>query len=163
MANPEIDNYHPEGRNPDFHGLKSPPLTYLATPYSYKCPNPTVKAAVQRLRFEVCSRAAGWLLSEKGWNVFSPITHSHPIHVLYPQVRGDWEFWKRIDEEFIQLSCRAVVLTLPGWRKSTGVTAELEIINRLNLELHFLHPVDDSFVMTATPRDDIQKFSADLV
>lgn len=147
-----------------FHGLKVPPLTYLAVPYSYKSPDARVKALVQKFRFECASRATGWLLSKKGWNVFSPITHSHPIHLLYPEVRGDWEFWKVIDEEYLQISCRIVILTLHGWEKSTGVTAEIEIANRFGLEKLFLHPSPDGeFALTDTPKDKTWTISADLI
>src|SRR5579872_1599540 len=89
------------------------PLTYLAVPYSYKCPNPLVAKTVQRFRFEACTKAAGWLMNAYGWNIFSPITHSHPMHLLCPDIRGDWEFWKKIDLEYIACCCRMVVLTLP--------------------------------------------------
>jgi hypothetical protein len=34
-------------------------------------------------------------LVQDGYNVFSPITHSHPLHKL--GLKGDWEFWKKID------------------------------------------------------------------
>lgn len=138
-----------------FHGLTKAPLTYLAVPYSYNSPDKRVKELVQRFRFETSSRAAGWLLSTEGWNVFSPITHSHPIHVLYPEVRGDWDFWKVVDTEYLQISQRIVVLTLPGWRKSTGVKAEIEIANQLGLEQKFIHPTQDGeFKLTETPQED---------
>lgn len=146
-----------------FHGLTEAPLTYLAVPYSYNSPDKRVRELVQRFRFETASRAAGYLLSSMGWNVFSPITHSHPIHVMYPEVRGDWEFWKQIDTEYLQISKRIIVLTLPGWRKSTGVTAEIEIGHQLGLELLFIHPFNGGFKLTSNPEEDSYRVSADLV
>src|ERR1700731_3342646 len=128
------------------------PLTYLASPYSYKHSDPETVRKVQGIRFETCTRAAGWCLTQFGWNVFSPITHSHPIHVLYPQVRGDWPFWKKIDTEFLQVSKRIVVLTIPGWEKSTGGAAERKIAAELGLELFFVAPHQSAFLLTKEPQ-----------
>lgn len=113
------------------------PLTYLAVPYTSKDPNPEARANVQKWRFEMATQAAAYLMNEHGWNVFSPITHSHPLHVQ-AQMRGDWEFWKQVDTEYLQLSCRIVVLGLDGWRDSTGVTAELEIARDYGIPRYYL-------------------------
>ncbi len=106
-------------------------LTYLAGPYSH--PNPDI----QQQRFEKLTHAAGWLMEQFGWNVFSPITHSHPLHQC-ANVPGDWAFWKKIDTEYLHMSRRVVVLTLDGWEKSVGVTAELKIAKRLSIPVLFL-------------------------
>ena len=149
-------------KNKPFGGLAESPLSYLAVPYTYKHSDKRTQQLVQKFRFEAVTRAAGWLLSEHGWNVLSPITHSHPIHVLYPEVRGDWESWKRIDTEFLQLSSRIIVLTLPGWKDSTGVTAELEIAKGLGIDLWYIHPYFDGFTLAETPRENF-RISVDLV
>jgi hypothetical protein len=146
-----------------FHGLTKAPLTYLAVPYSYACPDKRVKNLVQQFRFETATRAAGWLMTKFGWNVFSPITHSHPMHLMCPDIRGDWEFWKTIDTEYLQLSFRIVTLTLPGWRKSTGVTTELEIANQCGIESLFLHPSADGFKISETPEDHVYNIDAALL
>jgi hypothetical protein len=78
-------------------------------------------------------------------------------------VRGDWEFWKRIDTEFLQISTRMVVLTIPGWRKSTGVQAEIKIGARLGLDISFMHPIPEGgYLYTSSPQDDSYKVSVDL-
>ena len=127
------------------------PLTYLASPYSYRSASADVVKKVQMHRFEACTRAAGWLISQFGWNVFSPITHSHPLHILAPGLRGDWEFWKKIDTEYLQISSRIVILTIPGWEKSTGVTAEREIASDLGLTVFYVAPKNGSFILTKDP------------
>ena len=140
------------------------PLTYLAVPYSYKCPNPDIVRMVQRFRFEACTKASGWLMNKYGWTIFSPITHSHPIHLLCPDIPGDWQFWKKVDLEYLACCCRIVVLTLPGWRKSTGVTAELEEANRLGLELFFIHPREEGgFNLSVVPQAETCQFFATLI
>ena len=63
---------------------------YLAIPYS----------GIQESSYEQANKATAELMSgDKGVNVFSPITHSHPL--TKHGVRGDWEFWKKIDFQFI--------------------------------------------------------------
>jgi hypothetical protein len=187
MNNPEIDNSCPplvggietyrhvlpvkltlpepdSVKKKPFHGLVAAPLTYLAVPYSYKSPDKRITELVQRFRFEAVTRAAGYLINTCGWNILSPITHSHPIHVLYPEVKGDWNFWKRIDTEFIQLSCRFVILTLPGWRESTGVAAEIEIARGFGIPFQFIHPTHDgSFNLTDLPHSEDYRVQIDLV
>lgn len=148
----------------NFHGLTEAPLTYLAVAYTYKHRDKRISEMVQQFRYEAATKATGWLINKRGWNVFSPITHSHPLHVLCPDVRGDWDFWKAIDTQYLQISQRIVVLTLPGWQKSIGVTAEIEIANRFGLELCFIHPhPEEQFILSDSPRDHSYNITVDLV
>jgi hypothetical protein len=77
-----------------------------------------------------------------GWNVFSPITHSHPLALC--GLKGSWEFWQKIDVEYLILSERVVVLCLDGWKESTGVTAELEIARQLGIEILYMSPLPNA-------------------
>jgi hypothetical protein len=107
------------------------PLTYLACPYS------DPRDFVREQRFEACTLATVWLIKNHGLNVFSPITHSHPLHER--GLAGNWEFWKRIDTEYLNCSNRLVVLAIPGWKESTGVTAEIKIAQEQNISAGQLH------------------------
>ena len=118
------------------------PLTYLAVPYSFKHEDPEQVRMTHQFRFLEATKAAAWLMNLHAWNVFSPITHSHPLH-KYAAMRGDWEFWKKIDTEFLQISARIIVLGLEGWRTSAGVTAELKISDELGLPKYFLQKNDN--------------------
>ncbi len=111
-------------------------LTYLAGPYSH--PSPSVSVG----RYTELTKATAWLMNEKGWNVFSPITHSHPLHIV-AKMRGDWAFWKRVDTQYVKLSKRLVVLTLPGWENSIGVTAEVKIARKLDLPIFYMTKVEN--------------------
>lgn len=123
------------------------PFTYLAVPYSHR------NKDVQQLRFESVTRAAAWLMSNYGWNVLSPITHSHPLHVL-GSVPGDWTFWKQVDTEFLQCSNRIIVFTLPGWRESTGVSEEQVIAEKLGLPKQYLNLYDGEYRLEYEPGPD---------
>jgi hypothetical protein len=96
-------------------------MFYLASPYSH--PDP----AIRQHRFEVACEAAVKLI-RMGHVVFSPIAHSHTMHLA--GLPGDWEFWKRQDEWFVSHCERLVVLTIDGWKESRGVAAEIEIAKR---------------------------------
>lgn len=107
------------------------PLTYLACPYTHPLP------AIMESRFETCTRAAAWLIQEQEWNVFSPITHSHPMATI-GGCRADWNSWAQIDREYLECSRRLVVLCLPGWSTSVGVTAEIRIAESQGLSILYL-------------------------
>jgi hypothetical protein len=94
------------------------PLTYLA-------------------RFEAVTRATAHLIRTRGWTVFSPITHSHPLEQI-GGLRGDWAFWRRQDENFLWCSSQMIILTLPGWEKSEGIAGEITIATKLDIPIYLL-------------------------
>lgn len=64
-------------------------------------------------------------------NVYSPITHSHPLTKLTPnKLPGNWEFWSAIDYQFIDWADELwVLIPTEGIEKvlnSTGVQAEIK-------------------------------------
>jgi hypothetical protein len=119
-------------------------LAYLACPYTHSDP------AVVEQRYQAGIKAASWLMSaprnfdgtELLANVFSPITHSHPLHKI-GGLRGDWAFWKEIDTDYLSVCDMIIVLNIPGWSMSTGVMAELGIARDFKLPCYFLTPCED--------------------
>lgn len=94
-------------------------LIYLASPYTHEC------EAVRVDRFRMAAKAAADLMKH-GLNIFSPISHTHPIGEF--GLRGDWEFWKQYDMEFLKVCVGMIVLTIPGWDTSAGIAGEIEIM-----------------------------------
>jgi len=82
---------------------------YLAIPYS---------KMDGELSFNLANEVMISLLNA-GHNVFSPITHTHPLVRL--GVRGDWKFWKQVDLEFIDWTDEMVVIIPPDTDKITGI------------------------------------------
>jgi len=112
--------------------LVYPDLVYLATPYSHP------DAEVRQARFVKVSVAAAYFV-RKGEFIFSPITHFHPM-AKYAELPGEWEFWKTIDETYLQ-HCKALyVLGADGWQESKGVTAEIEIARNLGIPISVVDP-----------------------
>jgi len=116
-------------------------MIYLASPYSDPDPN------VQERRFvEVC-RAAGRLMAA-GHLIFSPIAHTHPI-ACQGNLPKDYKFWRRYDEEMLQCASEIWILTLPGWRTSSGVAAEAHYAMTHDQPLRLVAP--DTLVIWPSP------------
>lgn len=106
-------------------------MIYLASPYTHS------NVHVREWRFREACRAAAALL-RAGVTVFSPIAHSHPIaHFGMPT---SWEFWSQVDREYLSRCDVLAVLTLPGWRESVGVQAEIRLARELGLPVVFVVP-----------------------
>ncbi len=122
------------------------PLAYLASPYSPRGEYISVEDGVRikEERFQQAAQAARWLMENQKdpeLNVFSPIIHSHILHLQ--GMRGDWTFWQKIDTDYLFLSDLLIVLTLPGWKESTGVQAEIKIAKQFDLEVLYLHKLGE--------------------
>ena len=106
------------------------PLVYLACPYSHS------DRSVRIARFETANRVAGKLMAT-GWNVFSPISHTHPIAEACELPLG-WDYWNEFAEAYLLHCDKVFVLMLDGWRESIGVQAELKIAERLRLPIEYI-------------------------
>jgi hypothetical protein len=107
-------------------------MIYLASPYSH--PDP----AVTQTRYVAVCKAAAKLM-EKGHHVFSPIAHSFAIATAGGLHKG-WEFWKKIDFEWIRMCGTVWVLCLPGWEESVGIEAELQYAKTMMLPIYLVDP-----------------------
>jgi hypothetical protein len=109
-------------------------LIYLATPYSDE------SAAVREERFQVVNRAAAVLMA-RGLPVYSPISHGHPISLAGELPLG-WDFWGAQCRAILAACEKLIVLKVPGWESSKGVTAEMALARELGLPVEFLDPDD---------------------
>lgn len=94
-------------------------LYYFAHPYSGN-PEENFRLANERTL----------KLLNAGYNVFSPITHSHPLQAIESH---DYEFWMQLDEVIIP-RCGGLILA-PGWRKSKGCQSERDIFAKRGLPI----------------------------
>jgi len=102
---------------------------YLAIPYSGMCPSSYFQA----------TRATAVLLKE-GLNVFSPITHSHPLKEYgMPET---WEFWEKIDYQYLDWADEVYVLIpdegMETVDNSVGVQAEITYAEQHGLPIRFV-------------------------
>lgn len=110
------------------------PLTYLASPYTHE------NRQVILMRTRAAEKAAAKLM-QAGHVVFSPIAHSHAI-AEHLGNHVDGAFWKVQDEPYLRMCDRMVVLTLPGWEQSKGVSYELAVARERGIPIEFMEPED---------------------
>jgi hypothetical protein len=93
---------------------------YLAIPYS--------KWDVD-LSYEIANEVSAHFIN-LGFNVFSPITHSHPLTKY--GLRGDFDFWEKMDKQYVDWCDEIVVIIPPTYNglelieSSVGVQGEIE-------------------------------------
>ena len=95
---------------------------YLAIPYS-RMEESSYKQATET--------TARLIEANNGLNIFSPITHSHPLtKVEGVTIPGDWAYWEQIDYQYIDWADEVwVIIPKEGMipvDNSTGVQAEIK-------------------------------------
>jgi len=108
------------------------PIEYLAIPYS------SPYESVMDFRAEVSDIICADLMNQ-GRLIYAPISSCHHIAKKYGLPR-DWKFWRRLDREFIKTCGKIIVITLNGWKKSTGVRAEIRLAKKYGLEYEEIDP-----------------------
>jgi len=104
---------------------------YLASPYS------SIVKAVCNDHFQVACKAAAKLMRE-GYNVFSPIAHSHPIS-QYIGNHLDHDFWLNQDLSFLDSWADEMwVLMIDGWDESKGIAAEIMHAEKISLPVKYI-------------------------
>ena len=106
--------------------------SYLASPYTH--PDPEIRLK----RYEASCKAAAKLM-KKGYAIFAPIAHSHPIEAHFDKPEG-FDFWMAQDLPILQGADRLIVLTLPGWKKSKGVAREIQEAEEIGMPIEYVKP-----------------------
>lgn len=87
-------------------------------------------------------------LATKGYIFFCPIIQSHWIAYYGEISNTSWEYWKNFDTEMLIRCDALLVATIPGWEKSIGVQAEIQIAKDLKKPIKY---VDDNGNVTKEP------------
>lgn len=98
--------------------MESNRLWYMATPYT------NFEGGLD-LAFRDAAKHAARLL-QKGFGVYSPIVHSHPIAMFGGIDPTDHALWMAVDKPFMEKCDGLIVCTLPGWSKSKGMRFEID-------------------------------------
>lgn len=104
-------------------------MVYLASPYS------SPDASVQLERYNLAVKATGYLMNA-GFIVYSPIVHNHMLAELMDMPHG-WAFWAKQDLGMLKHAIMLVVLTIPGWQESIGVTAEINFALSFGINIKY--------------------------
>jgi hypothetical protein len=119
---------------------------YLATSYTWKSPlrkipliGKMLGRIVEYVRYIRVSKCTAALLNRTGWNIFSPITHSHIIPRWIPNRLNTHTFWLGMDFDWISACDEVWVFMQPGWNESYGVSKEIELaITKLNKKIRYV-------------------------
>jgi len=103
---------------------------YLVSPYSHE------DERIRKERYDKAIDATTELI-KKGYIVFSPIVHCHPL-ALKHNLPGDHKYWKEYDQAFIEWADEGHVLCIPGWIDSTGVFADVKALRILNKPIRYI-------------------------
>jgi hypothetical protein len=111
---------------------------YLAIPYT----------GIEESSYNQATEATMLIINEYGHNVFSPITHSHPLAQL--GVKGTWDFWQHLDYQYIDWADEVwVLIPKEGIQKcfnSTGVVAEIKYATEKNKVIKFVNNMNNKII-----------------
>lgn len=113
--------------------VREAPLAYLATPYT------KYEAGIEQAFIDAAKLAAKLL--HAGVNVYSPITHTHPLAIYGGLDPLDHSIWLPFDEAMMKASTVLIVALMDGWRESKGVKHEIEFFDRAKKPIYWCDPV----------------------
>lgn len=102
-------------------------LWYFAHPYTVKDNSGNHILAAEQANFQLCCYRSAELL-HRGVMVYSPIAHTHPIHVAWPQFlqNGEWKLWMTLGNLIMDRCEFTGIILAPKWDMSKGCKAERE-------------------------------------
>ena len=114
--------------------MKSKGFYYFAHPYTCRDERNNFISEGEEANFQLCNQRAARLM-EAGYNIYSPISHTHSIHRASPVflARHEHEMWYKLDLEFISKTQFDGIILAPGWEKSKGCKMERDEFFRKNL------------------------------
>lgn len=107
--------------------MRKKELWYFAHPYTAKDKEGKYVPEAEDANFQLsCYRASRLLLA--GYNIYSPISHTHPIHRACPEflAKHEHELWYQLDLAFIEQTNFTGIILAPGWELSKGCNLEHE-------------------------------------
>ena len=125
---------------------------YLAIPYS----------GMEEASCALATRVTAKLMSEQRLNVFSPITHCHPMTKLQGiSMPGDWEYWREIDFQYLDWADEMyVVVPVGGYElvmSSTGVQAEIAYCKEHNMPVKFIQLTSSDSIRDTVMQPNMEK------
>lgn len=108
-------------------------IEYLGLPYTDDDP------LIEDWRADISDRIAADLFLREGRIIFAPISAWHHIARRY-KLPGTFEYWFELDEEFIKISSKLLIIMLPGWKNSVGANGEMDLARKYNIPIEFIDP-----------------------
>ena len=117
-------------------------LYYFAHPYTCKDKEGKIIHVGEEANFNLCNIRGGELI-EKGYMIYSPISHTHTIHVSNPQflANNEYELWLKLDNLIIDKTDFDGIILAPEWESSNGCKKEKLIFEGKGLEVLFYEDI----------------------
>lgn len=109
--------------------VKTKPLKYLCTVY-------TINEGGLEMAYIQAATALGKML-KRGERVFCPIAHCHTAAQL-TDIPTNFDWWMDFDEGWIDKCDEVVVLMMPNWKKSKGITHEIKYAKETGKPVKYL-------------------------
>lgn len=106
-------------------------LFYLASPFTH--PSKHVRSRRINRVTDVTIR-----LLRAGIQAFSPISYNGAWERTVYRLPCEWPFWEKYDKNFLKRCDAMIVLKIPGWKESVGVTAEIEYADQLGMPIFYI-------------------------
>ena len=106
-------------------------LWYFAHPYTCFPLAGNGRFLAEQANFNLCCIRTAKLI-QAGYFVYSPICHTHPIHLAAPEfiISGERDLWMELDRLIIEKTDFKGLILAPGWKASEGCQAECEIFDK---------------------------------
>lgn len=113
-------------------------LWYFAHSYTVKDREGKYVPEGEDANFHLCNWRAAQLL-RAGYNIYSPISHTHPIHRACPEFLAahEHEMWYQLDIHFLENANFQGIILAPGWDYSKGCEIERSWFVAHNKEVLF--------------------------
>jgi len=109
-------------------------LWYFAHPYTVMDHEKNFVLEGQEANFKLCCMRSAELI-KRGYVIYSPITHTHPIHMSDPEFIKQREYllWIDLDNEIINATKWKGIILAPKWEESRGCRDEYNMFKSKNL------------------------------
>ena len=107
-------------------------MYYLASPYSHEFKSFMIARYERTIK-------AGYKLIKEGFKLIEPIAMCHEKTMRF-DLPGGYEYWKDRDRHLVDLCDGLIVLTLPGWDESIGVSDEIAWAEKQGKPICFVSP-----------------------
>lgn|SRR5574343_820281 len=115
----------------DIRNLDKDKLYYLASPYTHR------NKIIMKTRYETVNIIGGLFISA-GLLVIEPIVSGHSkIDYGLPT---NYDFWKEQCRKFVKKCDTVIVVMMPGWESSVGVSDEIQYAKDNNIPVYYLDP-----------------------
>jgi len=116
--------------------MKAPGYFYLGQPYSHS------DFSVMEERFRRGEVRTALLLKE-GYHVYAPIVHCHELAKRHA-LPTDAKFWREYNRVMLRTSIGLIVLPIPGWQESVGLTGEILMAREMGLPVYLDMPYGET-------------------